>query len=46
MCQSGYLLGECCRTTGAVVAEESSDYQIEDDWMRTDGRVGGLASIP
>lgn len=46
LCQSGYLLGECCGGAGVVVAEEPADHQIEDDGMGADCRVAGLASIP
>lgn len=46
LCQSRYLLGECCGGAGVVAAEESAAHQIKDDGMGADCRVGGLASIP
>lgn len=45
LCQSWYLLDECCCITDVVVAEESADHQIEDDRIRAYRRVCGTAPI-
>ncbi|MGU3586692.1 hypothetical protein ACLBYD_26440 [Rhodococcus sp. C26F] len=46
LCQSWYLLGECCCITAVVGTEESTDDMLEDDRMRAYRRVCGTAPIP